>query len=76
MKPEYSSQTEVLKILRRRIYHGKAHDNKLDNLKAAEREILDYIDALFSSETQRKLLENDIDAELAKAKDGGRSSNA
>lgn len=47
MKPEYSSQTEVLKILRRRIYHGKAHDNTLDDLKAAEREILDYIDTLF-----------------------------
>lgn len=41
--------SEVLKILKRRIYHGKAHDTKLSDLQTASREILDWCDKKLES---------------------------
>ncbi len=44
--------SEVLAILKRRIYHGKTKDNSLDDLKSAASEILDWVDKQLSPKYQ------------------------
>lgn len=50
---EPEEMSEVMKILKKRIYYGRTHSTQIADLKQAEKEILDWADKLLLEQEQR-----------------------